>query len=104
MIDMKLDKQSEPETLIAGSDSSEYPYGLQLSLDNEQLSKLGMTDLPAIDTEFTLVAKVCVVGTSQYDAKDSENPHRSVQLQIEAMELSPSQEEGEKSAADRLYG
>ena len=107
MIDMKLPKAGKDEAPMGAAesmDSPEYPYGLRLSLDSESLKKLGMTELPAIDAEFKLVALVCVVGVSQNDSQGSEEPYRSVDLQIEMMELSPAKEEpGESSPAQRTY-
>lgn len=109
MIDMKLDtKPRKDETMLGGpveADRPEYPYGLRISLDSEALKKLGITDMPALDSEHKLVALVCVVGTSQHESQGADGPHRSVELQIEQMALTPASEEtGEKSAADRMYG
>lgn len=107
MIDMKLPpaKKGESDTCCtADMEAPEYPYGLRLSLDSESLKKLGMTELPAVDAEFKLVALACVVGVSQNDSQGSEEPYRCVDLQIEMMELSSSKEEpGESSPAQRTY-
>lgn len=109
MIDMKLErKPKQGDTMLGAaveSDAPEYPYGLRISLDSESLKKLGITDLPALDSEHKLVALVCVVGTSQHESQGSDEPHRSVELQIEQMTLKPASEEpGERTAADRMYG
>lgn len=110
MIDMKLTpKPKKGESLLAADvamDQPEYPYGLQIRLDNDTLKKLGIAELPAIDTEFKLVALVCVTSVSAHESQGSDEPHRSVELQIEQMELKPAKEEaGEnKTAADRMYG
>lgn len=106
MIDMKLPEAGKDETAIGaveGMDSPEYPYGLRLSLDSESLKKLGMGELPAIDAEFKLVSLVCVVGVSQNDSQGSEEPYRSVDLQIEMMELSPAKEEPGEFSVQRMY-
>lgn len=106
MIDMK--RKPEAKTMLGEavqSDAPEYPYGLRLCLDDESLTKLGITELPAIDAEFKVTALVCVVSVSQYESQGSDKPNRSVDLQIEMMELAPAQEEaGEgKSIAQRMY-
>lgn len=110
MIDMKLTpKPKKGDTMLGAEvtmDQPEYPYGLQIRLDNESLKKLGIGELPVIDAEFKLVALVCVTSVSAHESQGSDEPHRSVELQIEQMELKPAKEEaGEsKTAADRMYG
>ena len=107
MIDMKLAGKAGElgavETVAA--ESPEYPYGLRINLDNDTLAKLGIGELPAIDAEFKVVALACVVSVSQNDSQGSEEPYRSVELQIEMMEIKPAkEEEGEQSnSAQRLY-
>ena len=106
MIDMKL--KPEAKTLLGEaveSDAPEYPYGLRICLNNESLTKLGITELPAIDAEFKVTALACVVSVSQHESLGSDKPDRSVDLQIEMMELAPAKEEaGEgKSIAQRMY-
>ena len=106
MIDMKLaGSTAENNGAAVMPDATEYPYGLRISLDNDTLAKLGMTELPAIDAEFKVVALACVVSVSQNESQGSEEPYRSVELQIEMVELKPAkEEEGEPSnSAQRLY-
>lgn len=101
LIDMKRTVKSEKSTMLAEETRDEYPWGLRLSLDDETLTKLGMTELPAIDAEFKLVALACVVSVSQSERVDGE-PHRSVELQLEQMLLVPGKEEdteGDKAKA-----
>lgn len=105
LIDMKSTVKAEGSTLMAPVEREEYPYGLRLTLDNDALAKLGMTELPAIDREFKLMALCCVVAVSQSERADGE-PYRSVELQVEQMALVPAEEEsGESSddAASRMY-
>lgn len=104
MIDMKL--KPEAKTMLGEavqSDAPEYPYGLRLMLDNDSLTKLGITDLPAIDTELKVTAMVRVVSVSQHESQGSDQPHRSVDLQIEMMELAPSSGDAGQSQAQRMY-
>lgn len=97
MIDMKRKVEAEHSTMMAPEMRDEYPYGLRIRLGDEELAKLGMTELPAIDSEFKLTALVCVVEISQSDSANGE-PYRSVELQIEQMSLYSAEEEaGEKS-------
>lgn len=108
MKDMKLAARAKEGETMLGADAAEpdrpeYPYGLRINLDNETLTKLGMTELPEIDQEFKITALACVVSVSQHDNKGSDKPDRSVDLQIEMMDLLRASEET-KSAAERLYG
>ena len=107
MIDMKL--KPEAKTMLGEpveSDAPEYPYGLRICLDSESLAKLGITELPAIDAEFKITALACVVSVSQHESQGTDKPNRSVDLQIEMMQLAPAKEEsgeGGASQAQRLY-
>lgn len=103
MVDMKQTVESEKSTMLAQETRDEYPWGLRISLNNETLAKLGITELPAIDSEFKLVALACVVSVSQNESSDGE-PHRNIDLQIEQMVLAPAAEEsGEDSKAKGMY-
>lgn len=99
MIDMKRTVESEKSTMLAQETRDEYPWGLRMSLDNETLAKLGMTDLPKVDAEYKLVALACVVSVSQNESADGE-PRRNVELQIEQMMLMPAAEEDEGESGD----
>jgi hypothetical protein len=100
LIDMKSTVEAERSTLMAPESREEYPYGLRLSLNSETLAKLGMTELPAIDAEFKLMALVCVVGVSQSESSEGE-PYRTVDLQIEQMMLTPAKEEAGEGSDDK---
>jgi hypothetical protein len=107
MIDMKLTKKAK--TMLGepiDCEAPEYPYGLRICLDGDSLEKLGITELPDIDAEFKVTALACVVSVSQHESQGSDKPHRSLDLQIEMMELAPAKEEaGESgaSSAQRMY-
>lgn len=54
MVDMKrteADAQSGAMAMPVDSDGGQYPYGLQISLEEDDLDKLGIEDLPAVGTE-----------------------------------------------------
>lgn len=100
LIDMKSSAETEKSTMMAPEMRDEYPYGLRLNLNNETLAKLGMTELPAIDAEFKMVALVCVVGITQNESSAGE-PYKSVDLQIEQLMLMPAQEEAGEGSEDK---
>ena len=106
LIDMKLTAESKPEAktlLSAEADRPEYPYGLRISLDDESLTKLGMSELPTVDAEFTLEALTCVIGVSRNYTHDPGTQGRSLELQIKALQLTPAKEQSEASHAQQLY-
>lgn len=100
LIDMKNTVKTKDSSLVSPMEQDEYPWGLRISLDSATLAKLGITDLPAIDSEHKLVALVCVVGVSQHERADGE-ASRNVDLQIEQMMLMPAKEEDDDEPADR---
>lgn len=105
LIDMKTTTKTKESTLVAPVEQDEYPYGLRITLNNDTLKKLGITELPAMDSEHKLVALVCVVGMSQHESQGEDEAYRSVELQIEQMVLAPAKEEaGEsKDPAKSMY-
>lgn len=101
LIDMKNADPDQDQEEMSTPTPSAYPYGLQLSLDEEVMAKLGIKALPAVGQKMVLQATVEVCATSQYDSKEGE-PSQNVSLQITAMGL-----ESMKTQADhakKLYG
>lgn len=83
-------------------DEPRYPYGLELSLDEEALAKLGITAPPAVGTTMMITAKVIVTRASSYQTQGND-PESSSAWQITDMECSSAQG-GQKGAASALYG
>lgn len=88
---MKMTAQ-ESRMLLAGPADRppEYPYGLRIRLEREQLEKLGLTALPAIGETFTV---------SAHDSAEG-GESRSLELQITDLALG---RDGAISADD-FYG
>lgn len=101
MIDMKRSVEKANSVMLAPEMQDEYPYGLRISLSNEELTKLGITELPAVDTEMKLTALVCVVGVGMNESQNGE-PHKHVELQIEQMSLASAKEE-DNATAKAMY-
>ena len=106
LVDMRLQPQpkAEEKTLLSvDSDHPEYPYGLRITLADESLTKLGMSELPTIDAEFTLEALACVISVSRNYIQDPSMQRRSLELQIKTLQLTPAKEQSEASHAQQLY-
>lgn len=109
MVDMALTpeerKASEPK--VAESSEGEgprYPWGLAIHLDDETLTKLGITELPTVGAgvTFRARAKVNNVSANETDEGGAKKVRRSVSLQVTAMGLDAGLPK--RSAADTLYG
>jgi hypothetical protein len=100
LIDMKNTVKTKDSSLVSPVEQAEYPYGLRISLNNDSLKKLGITELPAIDSEHKLIALVCVVGLTMNESAGEGEPYRSVDLQIEQLALMPAKEEDDESGSD----
>lgn len=99
MKDMKLTKTESNNDSPLAEDDRKYPYGLSLSLDEDALKKLGITELPAVGKSLTLHAKVKVesVSESEYESGASKN----LGLQITHMELDAGKSREEQ--ANKIY-
>lgn len=68
-----------------------YHYGLNLSLEAEELAKLGMLDnLPPVGTKFTLQVGVMVAAVRQQQMADGE-PEACLTLQVQEMGIPDAQ-------------
>lgn len=100
MSDEEAKEQYGPSSAMA--DSPQYPYGLQLSLDEESLAKIGIKDLPAVGTkvQITAIAEVTSVSKRKNRGGDDES-NASLQIIQMGIEAAPSEEE---SPDVKLYG
>ncbi|HZF28702.1 MAG TPA: hypothetical protein VE907_06275 [Gammaproteobacteria bacterium] len=84
---MKVKKRDKEKTLgmmspSAVGDGDQYPYGLRIRLENEQLDKLGFKDMPKVGDYLTIEAECCVISTSQ-NTNQGGDERRNLELQIE---------------------
>lgn len=99
MVNMKQSKEEAKEDMQpTAADAPEYPYGLTISIDEEAMAKLGITDLPKVGTKMQLSAVVVVCGTSQYSTQGGED-ESNLSLQITDMELNT----GSGDVAKRMF-
>jgi hypothetical protein len=99
---MKMSAEEAREVGLASdpSDAPQYPYGLLLSLNDETMTQLGMSEMPAVGSKVMITAMATVMSTNASSTQSGET-EKCVGLQITDMDIKPG--EG-KSAADTLYG
>jgi hypothetical protein len=84
LISMENKCSEESNDAPVGCDDKEkYPYGLNIRLEDEQLTALGITELPKVGSEMMLACKVAVVGCNEEELSDG--VVRSCRLQIVAI-------------------
>lgn len=103
LVSMKIDAKARQEKYSESAmvDRPEYPWGLQLNLDEEAIEKLDI-DLPEVGKDMLIMARVSVTSVSQQESA-SGGKNRGISLQITDLCLEKDSGEG-GSAADRLYG
>lgn len=99
LTDMKLPKKSKKELKEEGvigpstMDQAEYPYGLSITLENEALDKLGIDIADySVDQDVKIIAAGCVTRVSSESMKKGKD-RRSLQVQIEAMDIGDASDE-----------
>jgi len=91
----ELKKDSSPEACCSpGGERDPYPYGLEISLEDEGLTKLGITELPKVGDIVKLLANAKVESVSQNE-RVGQSPSRTVRLQITDLCLHDSDEADE---------
>jgi len=84
---MKAEKEGKSDSCCCGapcsceSDKPRYPWGLQLSLENEQLQAMGISAMPKVGETMTLQATVKITRCSEEEREGAE-ANRSISLQI----------------------
>lgn len=91
LVDMKVTRKEQES---APPPKKVYPWGLEIRLDSEALSRLGITDLPEAGAECTIggIGKVTEVVQSASEERQS----RSISIQIMRLAISHD-EDGEKA-------
>jgi hypothetical protein len=103
-VELKSMKLPAEGTILGGEAKMErpdYPYGLNIHLDDDSLKALGMDKLPEIGAVMPLSAQVKVSGVSE-NASEGQPKRRTVSLQITDMALGGSHEKA-KDAAQVIY-
>lgn len=101
LVNMKMSKEeAEEQSSPSQTDAPRYPYGLEISLDDDALGKLGLGDGLSVGDEVTIAAKAKVTRKSGYETLvgDAEN---SISLQITDMEVSGAADKKTKTLYDK---
>ena len=100
LMDMSNPKLPEtaamPSPVSSGYDK--YPYGLRICLNNDQLEKLGIKDLPKVGTTMVIEAVGEVCENHQSDSLNGK-PYRSMYIQITEMGAAV-----KKTRESKMYG
>lgn len=102
LVSMKRDKEEKHDEKACdpcvSSDPPDYPYGARLYLEEDQLEKLGLKELPPAGTVLRLEGLGGVIGVreEQRDGKIS----RSLEIQITDLGLEAGPE---KSLSEKLF-
>lgn len=104
LIDMKYsqkEKVEESKENVPSADSMpDYPYGLTINLEKEQLDKLGLTEYEVGDElNISAVGKITMVRSSE---RENDPEEASVTIQITQLELQDADEQAEAVEAKGL--
>ena len=104
LTDMQMSAEETKEyTEPTPSDAPKYPWGLCITLNDGSLEKLGVGELPSVDTEVTIVAKAVVTSVRENQTQGGES-ERNVELQITSMQVGGLKTDLMTQTADQLYG
>jgi len=92
-----IDLQQSPEgakedSMGMPSDGCKYPYGLNITLNDEVLTKLGFKGPVTVGTSITFTASAKICSTSQHEDLEGE-PENTMSLQITAMDIGPKEDD-----------
>ena len=101
LVNMRLSKkQSDEGAAISSPKGPQFPYGLQISLNEDSLKKLGFDELPAVGTEMIVVGVGKVTRASENRSQDG--IHRDVSIQLERIEIEPLDDGSDHTAVEAV--
>ena len=81
----EAEKEKKNYAISGPGDGERYSYGTRLTLDDAELKKLGIKELPAVGTVLMFEAKAKVISSRQSASESSDS--RSIELQITHMDF-----------------
>ena len=111
LVSMLLPKKEKPEdddaapAMSSDYERPDYPYGLRISLDDEQLAALGMQSMPATGAPCSIQAIGTVLSVFE-ETVDGGKPNRRLEIQITeiAVVAGPSRGFGDRMYPDKPKG
>lgn len=103
LVSMKLteaDRKKRQEAYVPEIPKEQYPYGLNICLEDAALKKLGIDKLPSVGEKITLVAKVEVTGANLDKRKDGDRMRMNLQI----TDLALGDKKDLDGAEKKLYG
>ncbi len=99
---MKLPKRSKHNSDHAevAFEEPRFPHGLQLRLENAEIDKLDMDDLPEAGERFIVIGVGTITNVSQTENKRGKD--RSFTIQLEELEIGPVDGDQISSAVDAV--
>lgn len=89
MIDLKLSKKEKKDrnsqTTGTLSDTNNYPYGIELHFETEQIKKLGLEDMTA--GQIAMVHAKAKVTRVNVTDKGKDDKIRTIDIQLQGMEI-----------------
>lgn len=102
MKSMKMPPQETLDNPVAvPANKEEYPYGLRITLQKEQLAKLGMKEMPKVGDSFVADAKMVVKSVQVSDGGNG--TYKSVDLQITHLGLEDDGEEKSQRTGKMMF-
>lgn len=110
MVDMKRsepDMKSGQYAIPADAEGDQYPYGLCINIDKDELDKLGIKTLPPIGCEIHMMAVGTVTRVSQSASQtpNGSDEQTSMAVQITMMSAAveaPHPKEGKETPSDEM--
>lgn len=105
MIDVKITEE-ERKNMAQPSDVSKvehYPHGLKLHINEATMKKLMISELPDVESEMIIMARVSVVD-ARSEMIEGSGREKSMTLQITEMDLKPAEQKEKKETTEILYG
>lgn len=99
-----MKREADDELCPMGWTPDNFPYGLQLYLDEDQCEKLGLGNALKAGTEVTISAKAIVVSSTESLTRETGEKGNDVSLSIQITDMDVRPGGMVRNAAEVLYG
>lgn len=95
---MKLSKREAKGDSPVAESRPRFPYGLSINLDDDSLTKLGISTLPEVGAEMLVVGVGIVESVNEH--KRQSGSDRNISIQLQKLEVGPLKESTAVGAID----